>query len=389
MKFFAPAWVFLALFSACSSRVPSSEGGIHRGFEKVKIGRFQSRALFRPADVKLFGDRAPVVIMLPGSGPNGPEEAMPGTTTVDGQDSFLFLRYAEALTKAGFNALLVGKPGVEYHSGWGEGSRFYNAEMYEKLKWQDLIDNARDAMEWAQTDKRVHPDRVWVLGHSEGTQVAVDFATTLVPLEGLILLGFSGEDLKTTLEWQLVERQIEWFVSRDVDKDHDGFITREEAAAWPEASFPFREGEKRVSVARTREAVRAMPEIKAMIEKFAQKPLYGYGVFDRGSQYVKAALVPPAIYAFTGELDVQTPAREAKKLASTCKEEGKSICHVKIWPGVGHAFSPPKSPRAQPFLDLTLGPPAPEFLDALTTTMREALGTPSVNVPGPAPENWD
>ena len=49
-------------------------------------------------------------------------------------------------------------------------------------------------------------------------------------IKGIILLGFSGNDMASTVEWQLFKRVIENFVATDLDTNHDGYVTKEEAA---------------------------------------------------------------------------------------------------------------------------------------------------------------
>ena len=47
------------------------------------------------------------------------------------------------------------------------------------------------------------PERITLLGHSEGTQVALDYAATDSAIHALVLLGFAGENLKSILDWQI------------------------------------------------------------------------------------------------------------------------------------------------------------------------------------------
>jgi pimeloyl-ACP methyl ester carboxylesterase len=211
----------------------------------------------------------------------------------------------------------------------------------------------------------VDSERIYVFGHSEGTQVAIDYAIEYADVAGLILVGFSGEDIKTVLEWQLADRIIDHFITTDVDSDHDGFVTETEAEKWfIYFRWDFSQSD-RVSIETIREYMRRSPELEHYLEKLRSSPLYSDGVFNRGSIYRKAASLRTPLYVFTGELDMQTPTKEALKLGKTCLEMRKSDCRITLVFGVGHAFSPPKAPRAHPLLDMTLGPVSPAFSEIL------------------------
>ena len=150
-----------------------------------------------------------------------------------------------------------------------------------------------------------------------------------------------------------------------MDADHDGWITRAEAAKWPEFSWNYSDGQDRVSVADLRAYLdgAAAP----LLDKVSKLPLYSDGVFDRGPIYKKAAALGLPLQLFTGEVDLQTPLRESQALIRACADVGKKDCALTVVPGVGHGFSPPKGPRHHPFLDMTVGPVEESFAATLKT----------------------
>lgn len=180
--------------------------------QKVTFGRYKSRALFTPSDS--LQCPAPLVILVPGSGANGPEEMMPAALTGDGLDHSIFGSFAKGLQRAHAATLAIGKPGVEFFSSWNKQNYFYDASLYQGLTWQDLINNLSDAFQYAKNLPCVDINNITVLGHSEGTQVAIDFAQAEPKLvASLILVGFAGENLATTVDWQLFRRPIDAFLS--------------------------------------------------------------------------------------------------------------------------------------------------------------------------------
>ena len=87
-------------------------------FRKKKIGKFQSRAIWLPQIS--FDKKAPTIILIPGSGANGPECMIPGCYTTNKENYPFLNNLAKPFYQAGFHTLTLGKPGVDYFSGWDE-----------------------------------------------------------------------------------------------------------------------------------------------------------------------------------------------------------------------------------------------------------------------------
>lgn len=332
--------------------------------QKITFGRFSSRAIYTRADVC----PAPLVILVPGSGANGPEEMMPASITGDGKDHSIFGSFSAGLQAGHVATLAIGKPGIEFFKSWDPKDRFYDSALYQGLGWQDLINNLSDAVEYAKALPCIDAKRITVLGHSEGTQVAVDFANQRPSaVTNLILVGFSGESLATTADWQFYRRPIDAWLKPDVDQDHDGFISQEEAKAWPEFSWNWKSGQDKVSFNEIENELRSDVDLKTQFQKLTTAKIW-LGVFNRDPIYKEAASLSQNIFVFTGEVDVQTRPEEALRLQAECMSQKKSNCEVTIVPGLGHAMSLPKGPRRQKMIDSTLGPVESSFLNLLTAT---------------------
>jgi len=294
--------------------------------------------------------------MIPGSGANGPEEMMPTTLTLDNQDHSLFQEISDPLNQTGVFTIALGKPGVDFFSSWDKQKWFYDKALYQSLHWQDLLDNVHAAVDYALTQPNVDPKRIYLLGHSEGTQVAVDCAALDSRVKGIILLGYMGADMETVLDWQFYKRDIEFFVATDVDANKDGFVDRTEAAKWPDFVWAWKDDQQKISYAEIEAVLRADPTLKTIFNKMANSPLYSNGIFNRGEINSKTVSLQQDVFVFNGALDMQTPAREALKLEALCKEKHKKNCEISIIPGVGHGFSAPKPPLSQQVVNLTVGP---------------------------------
>lgn len=332
--------------------------------QKITFGRFNSRAIYTQSDTC----PAPLVILVPGSGANGPEEMIPASATGNGKDHSIFGSFSTGLQKGHASTLAVGKPGIEFFKSWEPKDRFYDLALYQGLGWQDLINNLSDAVDYAKSLPCVDASRITVLGHSEGTQVAVDFANQKPSaVTNLILVGFSGESLATTVDWQFYRRPIDAWLKPDVDQNHDGYISKTEVNAWPEFSWNWKPGQDKVSFDEIETELRNDVNLKAEFQKLTTAKIW-LGVFNRDPIYKEAAGLSQNIFVFTGEMDVQTRPEEALKLQAECTAQKKTNCEVTIVPALGHAMSLPKGPRRQKLVDSTLGPVESSFLDLLTAT---------------------
>jgi len=297
---------------------------------------------------------------------------VPGSITEDGIDHALLSQLAQPFIEAGWNVLTLGKPGIEYFSSWEPSARYYDEQLYMHLHWQGLVDNLAAGVKFLRMQPNVDPERVYILGHSQGTQVAVDYAREDGAVCGLILLGYSGEDIRTTIEWQLYRRPLEYFFASDVDRDHDGLISKAEAGAWPGplsldgVTFNWDFGQQSaLTYQDIEDQLRADPQNTQLYDLLRDSDFYSNGVFSRGSIYTKTAAVHGSVHIFTGELDLLTRPREAMNAVGSCIKAGKSDCEATIVPGLGHGFSRPRGPRRHPLLDITVGPIAPSFLSDL------------------------
>jgi dienelactone hydrolase len=333
--------------------------------QKINIGTYKSRAIWTPVLPRTENAKVPAVILIPGSGPNGPEEMVPSSLTVDNKDHSIFEAFSVPFNRANIHTLAIGKPGVEFHSSWNPNTYFYDKTLYSGLKWGDLIANVKAAVEFVRSQPNVDINKIYLLGHSEGTQVSIDYAAQDQKLKGIILLGFMDNDISTTLDWQLYRRPIDWFVARDVDTNHDGYVSREEASLCPDFRWTWKEGEKEISYKQIEDGLRNDPKLQALVDATKKSPLYSGGIFARGPIHNLAVSLKQDIYVYNGELDLQTRASEASALENAASAIGKANVSVTIVPGVGHGFSPPRPPRSQPLLDITIGPVEERFQNIL------------------------
>lgn len=335
--------------------------------ELLVFGKFKSRAIYTHLKSKKCS--APLVILVPGSGVNGPEGVMPGAFTADGKDQKILSDFAKGLQAAYVNTLAIGKPGVDFYS--ERKVQHYNLKLYNSLSWQDLITNVHEALEFAKTLPCVDPNRISILGHSEGSQVVVDFVT-MYPnsVKALILVGYAGEGLESIVDWQLFRRAIDTWLALDVDLNQDGFITKTEAKLWPDFVWKWKPKQNQVSFDEIEKTLRESHELEAEYKKLSNLKIWK-GVFNRQPLYAQTAELSQDLYVYTGSDDVQVKPEFVINLKKACEHRKKKNCYTYIVPGLGHAMSPPKGHRKQRYLDSTLGPVDKSFLEILKKTAQK------------------
>lgn len=367
----------LACSSAGTRTAPTPAGdALHRANppgatpppQRLEIGRYRARAIL--ACAPNAAPNAPIAIVIPGSGGHGPEEAMPGAITADGTETELLTSFAAGLRAAGFHTLQLGKPGIEFHTTWDMEKIAYDRAMFLGLTWKDLLENASEGIAYVAEQKPCGAKTLVLVGHSEGTMRVADVAARDPRVRGVVFLGFHGHGFRDMVEWQAYRRPLELFVRPDVDADHDGYITRDEAARWPrDFTYSWKDGETRIALDEYAQSLRANAEYTKAIEALARSPLYSNGFWERTPTYDSVAQLRVPILAFTGTLDVMTPPRELEALQAACSSAGKRDCETHLVEGLGHGMSPPKPPRRHALLDQTEGPVDARFLDFFTKTL--------------------
>ena len=113
----------------------------------------------------------PAVLLIPGSGPVDMNETQ-------GENAKPFWQISQYLTERGFAVLRYDKRGV------GEGSIIIDTNVWGNMTINDLIEDSKKALNVFMHQPEVDPDRVSILGHSEGSiiapRVAIDNSTKVL-----------------------------------------------------------------------------------------------------------------------------------------------------------------------------------------------------------------
>ncbi|WP_274361837.1 alpha/beta hydrolase family protein [Paenibacillus thermotolerans] len=131
-------------------------------------------------------ERLPAVLMIVGSG----KIDRNGVVDKPKIDLRLYKQLAEFITGLGYITLRYDKRGV----GGSEGE-------YLRTGMWDLVDDAKRAVQFLASRPEVDPNRIIVLGHSEGATLATAL-NAVRPVNGLVLLSGGGERLEEALQRQ-------------------------------------------------------------------------------------------------------------------------------------------------------------------------------------------
>jgi len=131
------------------------------------------------------GSVSPCVLMIHGSGPLDRDENTPHLKI----DAFNAI--AHHLAEKGFASLRYDKRGCGKSGGSFDSAGFY-----------DLVQDGMSAYRYLTTHDRIDKDRIFLLGHSEGSMIAPKIYLSYPAIAGLILLGVQVKPLEDGLRYQ-------------------------------------------------------------------------------------------------------------------------------------------------------------------------------------------
>ncbi|GAA1641798.1 alpha/beta hydrolase family protein [Actinoplanes couchii] len=166
--------------------------------------------------------RLPVVVLLHGSGRNDMNQTLaPGVAT--------FTAVTEAVTRKGFAVLRFNKRGVV-----GVGPKLSDDPRFINFPkpYEQTVRDAAAVIRFAAKTQRVDPSRIYLLGHSEGTQVAANLvadpaAHGIRKPAGVIGMGVVGGERPAIIYYQLIGRVLGQ-LHEEFDFDGDGRLTPDE-----------------------------------------------------------------------------------------------------------------------------------------------------------------
>lgn len=247
--------------------------------------------------------RSPV-LMLTGSGKTDRDETTYADRTFSGKPEKLFKQIADALSECGHPTLRYDKRGVLDEKGT------VDREVWKTADREHLIQDAVDAAKSLLQHTGSRPEDLVILGHSEGTILAVETAIALGgKVKGLILMGAQARSMKDMLHYQIVESRT------------------------PRSSGTGPQGNPEL------EYKKALEMIATSREEFApdDKPMNWYRQYLAAPANAERLLkIQAKVAVFQGKIDPQTPIGELELFAKA----GSRDIKIFEYENLGHGFSP-------------------------------------------------
>ncbi len=321
-------------------------------FENPEAGLVLAGTLALPRKEGKF----PVAILVSGSGPQNRDEELMGHKP--------FLVLSDFLVREGFGVLRYDDRGVGKSTG-----------NFEAATSSDFASDARAAITFLQTRKEVLPNRIGVIGHSEGGMIApmvaekagkdlsfiVSLAGTGVPGEVLLLrqqeligksVGMSTEELDKTRSFnQKAYQAIKANISRD---SADKVLFADFIALLP-PELP--KNQQDVAFSRTM-ATLFSPWFRFFVQ------------FNPGTVWEK---VKCPVLALNGEKDLQVdPVQNLPAIEAALKKAKNKDVTVRIFPGLNHLFQHAESGAVEEYekIEETF---APEVLQAIAAWLKARM----------------
>jgi uncharacterized protein len=318
--------------------------------------------------------RLPVLVLLHGSGHHDLDQTL-------APDVATFKSVARSVTRGGFAVLRFHKRGVV-----GVGPKLSDNPAFvdPDRPYEQIVRDAAAAVRFAGASTRVDPAKVFLLGHSEGTQVAGNLAADpgaygIRKPAGVVVMGVVGATPRDAIYYQAVGRTLGQ-LHEEFDFDGDGSLSATEVANGligqpDEVAAQFRavltdpatdgNGDGRLAIdTEVEPVVRAavgfdrFPHLPGMSERLAKY------LIDIGRFAMPARELPRydgSVLLLNGESDIQTPVRGAIVADAALAAAGNRDHKLITYPGVGHLMN--VTPEYRP----VSGNPDPAVLRDITT----------------------
>jgi predicted esterase len=309
-----------------------------------------------------------VVVFLHGSGAQDMDEDL-SSISAPGTKNLFYVDISNALIGKGFATVRYNKRSFEMQRRVKADPSFVESEAYKRYgrkPLSSLVEDARHFVRWAH--ERFPNARVYLLGHGEGTNVALQEANDDPLVSGVALIGFFAQSLDTALVEQAVYRNAADFDA--LDKNGDGELDESELAG---------DGVLQTLLRRQMAILDLNRDGKLQRSEFMAG---NYAVFltDDPATHLREYRIEQAAYPrpaeivrkakfqvsfFQGEWDNQNPSYAAKavQLMNTVKWRNQNLS-FHFFPGLGHALD-----HRDSFRDLVFRPIDPSALNAMASEL--------------------
>jgi len=351
--------LFVSQFAAAASYAAAPAGGqitVSDGFKLDYVIDY-------PAAGKNISK---VVILIHGSGPQNMDEDM--TQASNGVKNLFFVDLSSALTKEGFTVIRYNKRSFQIAQNAKTDMMYIRSEAYKKFAADPLkyfVDDVSDIIKFAS--EKFPGYGIDLIGHSQGTYVALQAAAVSPAVKTVGLIGFMNQGMETTVFEQTVYRPMYIFDALDINRDNA--LDAKELEGGDAVSVSLRKQLAVIDVNENGKIDRS--EFAAgNLTNILSGALGDLSVFKkREAEYrTPADIIRTAVFGicfFQGELDNQTPSYSAKAVEILNRLGWKKDnLHFSYFKDLGHALD-----RRSDYNDLVFKPADAEALAEVAASM--------------------
>ena len=169
----------------------------------------------------------PGVLIIQGSGANDKNGTLGFIHKNGPKPPTPYWQITQYLSERGFAVLRYDKRGI------GANNTILNTNVWGNATVNDLINDAKKALRILAMQPGVDPNRISLIGHSEGTIIAPGIAidnSTIV--KNIILMGTVARNFGDVVFYQTVPLPSE-YATQVLDKNHTGFVSIRQIAKDP------------------------------------------------------------------------------------------------------------------------------------------------------------
>ncbi|HAF95178.1 MAG: hypothetical protein A2X34_08850 [Elusimicrobia bacterium GWC2_51_8] len=164
-------------------------------------------------------DVSRAVVLIHGSGPHDMDEDLSGVSA-PGTKNLFFVDVSSALIKKGFAVIRYNKRSYQWKLTAQKDPSFIKSAGFKKFSDNPLKYFVEDAASFAKFASTTFPKaKVYLIGHSEGAQIALQVADKNPSVSGAALIGFTAQSLDISMFEQTVYRPLYIFEGLDLDKN--------------------------------------------------------------------------------------------------------------------------------------------------------------------------
>jgi hypothetical protein len=316
----------VSLAAVARAQAPAAKGRYAFDAEEVTVkvdGYTLAGTLLLPRGAKR---RVPAVVTITGSG----QQTRDGVVPVQGLREYRpFRQIAEELASRGVAVLRADDRGVGASTG---------RETLANATTSGLAADTRAQVAYLRTRPEIDPERIALVGHSEGGSIAMMIAGGDSRVRAVVLMGAMGK------------------MGREVN-----LAQQEEALA---AATALTEEQKAAARAQQREILRTIIEGGDMSKLPPEAALPWFREYLTFDPLAAVRRVRQPILILQGELDRQITADHAALLERAAREAGNRDVTTRLFPGLNHLFLPAKTGAVGEYTKL---PTTAVGADVLTT----------------------